>query len=72
MEPQTLNIADMTTEQLEALCYRLVEQKSNIEMNLSTVQQQLAQKRNVPANQTELVKEDENDQDGTDEIIHED
>lgn len=44
MENQ-LDISVMTTEQLEALAYRLVEQKSNLEMNLATVQQQIAKKR---------------------------
>lgn len=64
-----LDISIMTTEQLEALAYRLVEQKSNLEINLSTVQQQLAKKRQEGNNQASLPIDETEE---PDEIIHED
>lgn len=44
MNEDTLDISMMTKEQLEALAYRLVVQRTNVERNLSLVEQEI-QKR---------------------------
>lgn len=41
----TINLEELSVEQLEALCFRLVEQQTNINNNLQITQAQLAKKR---------------------------
>lgn len=66
----TINLEELSVEQLEALCFRLVEQQTNLNNNLQVSQAQLAKKRQEAQKQTALPVEEVADE--PDEIIHED
>lgn len=70
MQQDTINLEELSVEQLEALCFRLVEQQTNVNNNLQVSQAQLNKKRQEAQQQTALPVEEVTDE--PDEIIHED
>jgi hypothetical protein len=67
---ETIELESLSIEQLEALCFRLVEQQTNVNNNLQVSQAQLNKKRQEAQNQTTLPVEPEvieRKDDGTDE-----
>ena len=48
-----MDITRCTVEQLEALCFRLIEQHDTVQQNLNLVQQELDEKRQAVREQLE-------------------
>lgn len=62
MQPETINLDELSIEQLEALCFRLVEQQTSVNNNLQLAQQELNKKRQT-AQKPQLDLEDKEDTD---------
>lgn len=80
---EQINLDELSVEQLEALCFRLVEQQTNINRNLQmaqqelnnnlqTAQQELNRKRKAPAPEDEPEIATEDSELETDIIEHDD